>query len=152
MTADPIAATAALLAGRAPVSALAGTDVYGEELPDDAAFVATMPKGAIAVQSAGGIGAGDASYLKLGGQRLDVNCYAATPYLARKLARAVHDELKAVRRELVTYTDDDGDPTSVLLHAFLVSSGFTALREPATRWPRVIRSYTAVYAEQEVAA
>lgn len=153
MTADPIAATVELLKGRPAVTAIvAAEDVFGEELPDDPTFIAAMPKAAVSVQSSGGVGPGDASYLKLGGQRVDVNAYASTVYLARKLARVIHAELKAVRRELVTYTDDDGDPTAVLIHGYLVSGGNTALREPFTSWPRVIRSYVAIYAEQEVAA
>jgi hypothetical protein len=152
MTADPTAATVALLAGRSSISTLAGTDIYGEELPGDAAFVDSMPKVAIAVQSAGGIGFGDASYLPIGGQRVDVDCYAPTLFEARRLARVAHEELKAVRREVVTYDDENGDPVSVLIHAFTVSSGFVALREPTTEWPRVIRTYTAIYAEQEVAS
>ena len=151
MTADPIAAIVALIAGRAAISDEIGTDVYGEELPDSETFVASMPKAAIAVQSAGGVGAGDASYLPIGGQRFDVDCYAASLYDARRLARIVHAELKAVRRELVTYTDDTGE-VSVLIHAVQVSGGFVALREPVTDWPRVIRTYVAVYAEQEISA
>lgn len=148
--ADPTAAIVALLAGRASISALAGTDVYGEELPDSPAFIASMPKHAIAVQSTGGIGPGDDTYLPLGGQRVDVNFYGATMFDARRLARAGHDVLKAVRRELVTYDDENGNPVSVLIHGFLVSTGYLALRERETRWPRVLRTYTALYAEQEV--
>jgi hypothetical protein len=150
MSADPIAATAALLAARQAVSDEVDT-VYGEELPNDDDFVTSMPKAAIALQSAGGIGPGDSSYLPLGGQRIDVDCYAETLFLARRLARIVHDELKAVRRETVIYDDENGDPVSVLIHGYTVSSGFVALREPVTHWPRVIRTYVALYAEQEVA-
>lgn len=151
MIADPVAATAALLRGRAAISAAVGTDVFGEELPDDTAFIATMPKAAIAIQSAGGFGPGDESLLPVGGQRVDVNYYAPTMYQARRLARLGHAELKAVVREVVTYDDENGDPVSVRIHAYTVSSGYFALREPETRWPRVIRTYTAIYAEQEVA-
>lgn len=151
MTADPITATIALLAGRAAISAAVGTDVYGEELPDSDSFVGSMPKAAIVVQSSGGIGPGDGTYLRLGGQRIDVDAYAPSMYEARRLARIAHEELKAVRRETVTYNDEDGNPVSVLIHGYTVSSGFVALREPVTRWPRFSRSYVAVYAEQEVA-
>lgn len=150
MSADPVAATVELLASRAAIIALAGADVFGEELPDEAAFMGTMPKYAIAIQSAGGTGAGDGSYLPVGGQRLDVNTYATSMYLARRLARAVHAELKAVVRELVIYDDEDGDPTAVLMHGYQVSSGYVALREPESRWPRYLRSYVATYDEREV--
>lgn len=149
-TADATTATAALLAGRAAIQAVAGTDVYGEELPDSDAFVGSMPKAAIAVQSSGGIGPADGTYLRLGAQRVDVDCYAPSMYLARRLARIAHAELKAVRRETVTYEDETGEPVSVLIHGYTVSGGFVALREPTTRWPRITRSYLALYAEQEI--
>ena len=50
---------------------------------------------------------------------------------------------------MVTYTED-GSSVGVLLHAFTPSGGFVALREPETRWPRVLRSYTCLYAETEI--
>lgn len=146
--ADPISAVVALLLGRAAITAEVGDDVYGEELP--ASLAEAMPKAAIACQSAGGIGAGDSSYLPIGGQRIDVNCYGASLWAARHLARIVHDELKAVVREVVTYDLDSPATASVLFHAFQVSSGYVALREPTTEWPRVIRTYVAVYDEREV--
>ena len=151
-TADPIAATVALLLERDAISTEVGDDVYGEELPDAAAFVASMPKAAIAVQSAGGIGPGDASYLPVGGLRIDLDCYGTSLYEARRLARIAHSELKAVRRELVTYDDEDGNPVSVLIHAYQVAGGMVALREPVTGWSRVIRTFVVIYAEQEVSA
>ena len=151
MTTDPIAATVALLLSRTAITDEVGVDVYGEELPDDTAFVASMPKSAIVVQGSGGLGAGDTSYLPIGGQRLDVDCYGATLYAARRLARIAHAELKAVERESVTYDIESPESVTVLIHAYQVTSGFVSLREPVTDWARVIRTYSAVYDEREVA-
>ena len=149
MTADATAATVQLLKDDATVSGLAGTNIYGSEAPDTDAFNAAMPTYAVVVQPAGGIGPADGSYLAIDGQRLEANCYADTPYNARKLARAVHTALKAVKRKTVTYDAGEAN-TAVLIHAFTPSGGFVALREPETRWPRVLRSYTCIYAETEI--
>lgn len=155
MTADATAAAVALLLGETSLTTRTGQRIYGTELPDDPEFNAAMPQDAISVQPSGGSGPGDSSYLRLDGQRLDFNFYASTPYRARELARIGHGILKAVRRQAVTYDEagDESDPAddvTVLLHAFMPSGGFVALREPTTRWPRVLRSYIAIYAEQEI--
>lgn len=149
MTADATAATVQLLKDDTAVVALAGTNIYGSEAPDTDAFNEAMPTYAVVIQPAGGIGPADGSYLAIDGQRLEANCYGASPYRARELARAVHAALKAVKRQTVTYDEGDAD-TAVLIHAFTPSGGFVALREPETRWPRVLRSYTCIYAETEI--
>ena len=155
MTADAIAATVALLQSEPTVTTLAGDYIYGTEAPDDPALNAAMPTYAVVVQPVGGSGPQDASYLPVDGQRIDVNCYGATPYRARLMARAVHAVLQAVARRTVTYDEagdesDSADDVSVLIHAYMKSGGFIALREPETRWPRVLRSYVCIYSETEV--
>lgn len=149
MTADATAATVALLLGESAVSTLAGTHVYGSEAPDDPDFNGYMPDYAVVVQPAGGLGPADGSYVALDGQRLEVNSYGSTPYRARQMARAVHAVLKAVKRE--TVWDDESDPTTAtLVHSYTPSGGFVALREPETRWPRVLRGYVCTYSETEI--
>lgn len=150
MTADATAATVALLEEE-----LDDVDVFGSEVPDDPGTNAAMPSRTITVQPAGGIGPLDGSYVAIDGQRLELSFYAETPFRARKLAREAHGVLKAVRRQVVTYEDaDESSPAdvSVLVHSYVPSGGFVALREPETRWPRVLRAYVCTYAETEVTA
>lgn len=148
MTADATAATVAFLADALDV------DVFGSDAPDDPAFNAAMPTEVVVVQPAGGTGPLDGSYAAIDAQRLEVNSYGSTPYRARRLARQVHELLKAVRRRVVLYEDavDESSPAEVgvLVHSYTPSGGFVALREPETRWPRVLRAYVCTYAEIEV--
>lgn len=149
MTADATAATVALLETALDVS------VYGSDAPDDAVFNAAMPTEVVVVQPAGGTGPLDGSYAAIDAQRLEINSYGSTPYRARRLARQVHAILKPIRRRVVEYedaVDDESSPDTVgvLVHSYTPSGGFVALREPETRWPRVLRAYVCTYAETEV--
>ncbi len=144
MIADATAATVALLDAD-----LSPTYIFGSEAPDDPDFNAAMPTECIVVQPAGGLGPADGSYLRLDGQRLEISYYGATPYQARRLAREGHEALKHVKRRVVTYTDDSTE-IGVLIHSYTPSGGFVALREPETRWPRVLRAYVCTYSETEI--
>lgn len=132
-TVDPLTATKDVLAAR-----LDPVPGFTPELPDDQD--AFMPRACFVVTGAGGPGAG--GRLPIGKQRVDVRYYGKTHAEAMDLAIAGHLVLKNLRRTVVG---------NALVHGFEVSSGYTVLREPDTRWPFVLRTYLGMFDEREVA-
>ena len=140
MSADPIAALVAFLKADAGVIALAGTRVFGLELP--ATEAAPMPRKAVVLQASGGPSLAAGSYLEHDTQRVDAFSYGETPFEAQRLRRAVFDALKPLRRVVVT---------STLLHWVEPAGGFATQRDPDADWPRAFQSFQVFFAEQAAA-
>ena len=137
--ADVIAAVVALLKADAGVSALAGTDVYGVEMPADA--VARMPIDAIVVQPSGGVSLTEGSDAALDAQRIDIMAYAATPNEANALRRTAAWALTRTKRRVVANT---------LIHWVKKAGGFYAARERDGQWPQSFQSFQILYSTQEI--
>lgn len=132
---DPVAAVVAALKADADVADLAGGRVFGGELP--AREAKSMPRAAVVLKPAGGglLGAATADY---GDQRLDVDCYAATPLSAWELYLAVYTALKALRRSVHAET---------LVHWAKPSTKGTLARDPDTDWPITVSSWQVLAGE-----
>ena len=137
--ADPIAALIAILMAEPQVAALAGTRVFGIELPRSEA--ASMPRQAIVLQPSGGPTLTTGSYLEHTAQRVDVFAYGETPYQAHRLGRAA--AFKQFRRRVVG---------AVLVHSVDPAGGYFTGRDPDADWPLVFQSFQTLYAENEIAA
>ena len=140
--ADILATVIALLNEHTAITALAGVDVYGAELPKE--VVRRMPTRAIVVQPSGGPALTAGSYAKLDSQRFDIVAYAATPFEANELRRAAGRALCNVRRRVVT----DG-PSNVLIHWIEAAGGFFTARDQDGFWPNSFQSFQVFFASQE---
>jgi len=139
--ADLIAALIAILKADAQVAALAGTRVFGIELPKSEA--ASMPRQAIVLQPSGGATLVGGSYVEHTAQRVDLFAYGETPYQAYILGRAAAVALKQIRRRVAV---------AVLVHWVDPAGGYITGRDPDADWPIVFQSFQAFYAETEIAA
>lgn len=137
--ADIIAAIVALLKADAGVSALAGADVYGVEMPADA--VKRMPIDGIVVQPSGGAPMTEESDAQLDAQRIDIIAYGATPNAANALRRAAAGALHRTKRRVVA---------NVLIHWINKAGGFYAARERDGLWPQSFQSFQILYSTQEI--
>lgn len=137
--ADIIAAVVALLKADAGVSALAGADVYGVEMPADA--VKRMPINAIVVQPSGGAPMTEESDAELDAQRIDIMAYGATPNAANALRRAAAGALQRTKRRVFA---------NVLIHWINKAGGFYAARERDGLWPQSFQSFQILYSTQEI--
>lgn len=137
--ADIIAAVVAQLKADAGVSALAGTDVYGVEMPADA--VKRMPINAIVVQPSGGAPLTEESDAELDAQRIDIMAYGATPNAANAVRRAAASALTGTKRRVVA---------NVLIHWINKAGGFYAARERDGLWPQSFQSFQILYSTQEI--
>lgn len=118
----PRGAIVAYLAADADVAALAGTRIYGAELPGEEA--ANMPRYAVVVQSAGGLG--DRSYSPQYNARFDVFAYGATPAEAEELQYACIQALKRLEREVIN---------STILYSATREAGPNPGRTQTSYWP-----------------
>ncbi len=137
--ADIIGALVALLKADAAVAVLAGDDVYGTEMPQEA--VKRMPGKMLVVTPSGGVSLMSGSDVAADTQRFDVFAYGATPREAntlRTLARAV---LLRTKRKIVA---------GVLIHWINSGGGFFAARERDGQWPQSFQSFQVLHATQEV--
>jgi len=140
---DPVSAIVAILKADSAVSALAGTRVYGEELPQ--AEADAMPRKGVVIRSSGGVSPVRGRMRHTGG-RVDAICWAETPYQANLLNRAVFDALKSVLRRRVAL-----DAGGVLIHWIEDASGPLSLRDADTNWPAVTQSFQIFHAMDEAA-
>lgn len=137
---DLVGALVKLLQDTAEVSAIAGTRVYGSELPESEQR--NMPRAAIVVRASGGGVAFGQAWQEYGDRRVDVLCFGATPFAADRLWRAVNPRLKQLTREVVTVDGDD-----VLIHWLRSSSDALPMRDPQTDWPYTLTAYQVLAAE-----
>jgi len=136
---DPIGAVVMILAGSAAVSDLAGTDIYGGELPAEA--VARLPKGMVVVQASGGVSLTQGSYAEHDTQRIDVTCYAKTPREAEMLRKAAEKILRQIRRQAVAGT---------LIPWIDSAGGSMAGRERDGSWPTAFQSFQVFHCLEEI--
>ncbi|MEP9402038.1 tail completion protein gp17 [Sphingomonas silueang] len=132
---DPIGALVAALAADAVVAGLAGSDVYGGELPEDA--VARMPIRTIVIQASGGSAYTSDSDANVDAQRVDLIAYAATAREADQLRAAGARVLRGIRRQTIGGT---------LIHWVNSAGGFSAGRDRDGTWPRSFQSFQIFYA------
>lgn len=140
MSADVIAGLVAYLKADAGVSGLAGTRVFGLELPGGQA--GAMPRHAVVLQASGGVSLTAGSYVEHDTQRVDAFSYGATPFQAERLRRAVFDALKPLRRAVAA---------GVLIHWVEPAGGWSTLRDPDGHWPVAFQSFQAFFAQDAAA-
>lgn len=138
---DPVLAVIAKLKADVGIAALVGARVFGDEIPEGE--TASMPRKCIVVEPAGGTQSFGGGYQNFGDERLDIRCYAETPYQAGVLQRLVHTAMKHMTREVHEGT---------LLHWATRSAGPLSLRDPDANWPFRFESYQVLYGETEVPA
>lgn len=136
--ADLIGALVAALKADPATAALAGGDVYGAELPQDA--VMRMPIGAIVVKASGGVPLTEGSDVDAVAQRIDLIAYGASSFEADHLRRVGSRALRAIRRQIVEGT---------LIHWVNSAGGFSAGRDRDGHWPQAFQSFQIFYAEGE---
>ena len=137
MIPDPLTAVQAYLKADADVATQVDTRVFGGGVP--AGENASMPRKAIVVRPAGGIGL--RSWAPLGQPRVDVLSYGGTEYEARQVHWAAHEALRDLYRQV---------HGNVLLHHATPGGGPLSLREDGTDWPFVLSTW--VVMANEVAA
>lgn len=119
---SPRAALVAYLAADADVASLAGTRIYGAELPVDDA--SAMPRYAVVVQNAGGNG--KANYSTQYNARFDIYAYGATPAQAYDLQLACIGALERMGRAVISGT---------ILYSASSLTGVYPGRTPEVFWP-----------------
>ena len=126
------AAVVEVLRADASITALAGSRVYGGELPNGE--VQSMPRPAIVLRATGGgsLGPGARSYSPWRVNRLDIFCYGGTPYEGAELHDAVYSAMTQLWQTVAAGT--------VLKNAS-VSGGPIQTRDPDTDWPYTLGIY-----------
>ncbi|MCQ4575417.1 MAG: hypothetical protein NOU37_09265 [Candidatus Brocadiales bacterium] len=137
---EPLTALVSFLEADADVATLAGTRIYGYELPQSEAASGQMPRKAVVLNPAGGggVGPGVSDYVEVQHLRVDVFCYGETPFEASKLRLAVHNAFKHLKR----ITQDN-----TLIHSATLSGGPIALRDQDTAWPISMESWLVLTSE-----
>lgn len=134
MIQDLMAALVANLRAAPAISALAGTRVYGLELP--AAEAPHMPRHVVVLSPSGGVDSALTHSLPLESQRVDVRCYGATGLEAVRLRRVVRHHLRGLVRVR---------QGTVLIHSAVPAGG---LAEDVTeRWPYAWESWSVLASE-----
>ena len=123
---DPIADLRAFLLADSGVAAIAGTGVYGGELPE--AQATTAPAPAVVIKPAGGIGR--LKTMKTRAIRIDTVCYGLTLKDSWKLHLAVREALETLAR-----------PTGCVKSVEMASEAANA-RDSVKQWPTCYASYS----------
>lgn len=137
MKADPIVGLREYLLTDSVVAGLAGSSVFGEELPEGLATATPDP--AVVLKSAGG--PGNRGTATVDANRVDVKCYGATPREARQLYNAVFSALKYMPAHIYGEVK--------LLSAF-EEIGPYSLRDPDTRSPYEQSSWIVIAREESI--
>ena len=137
--ADIIGALVALLKADAAIAVLAGDDVYGTELPQDA--VKRMPQRMIVINPSGGSSLMSGSDVDFDTQRFDLFAYGVTPRDANQLRAVARAVLLKVQRRLINGT---------LIHWINSGGGFFDARERDGQWPQSFQSFQVLHALKEV--
>lgn len=125
---DPIADIRTLLLADAAVAAIAGTRVFGGEIPENEA--AAMPEATVVVKAAGG--PGRPKFMKIRRIRVDTICYAATLHDSKQLHDAVREALETLDR-----------PSGSVKSIEIASEALNA-RDQVKQWPTCYASYSAL--------
>ena len=128
-TPDPFDALTDYLRSNSDVAALASARIWPRELPASEAM--SMPRGAIVLVPAGGLGGFDT--VSLMSPRVDLTCYAASPKQAFMLYLAAFEALRALSRKTHAHA---------LLSSAIQGGGPIQSRDPDTKWPFVWSSWT----------
>lgn len=136
---DPVAALVMALLADPDTSALAGTDIYGGELPGD--VLDRMPTSAIVIAASGGGSLTGASGVDADAQRVDLLAYAATPAEANRLRATASRRLWSIERELLAGT---------LIHWVNRAGGFAQARDRDGHWPQSFISFQVFYSFEEI--
>jgi len=123
---DPIADLRTLLLADSGVAAIAGTSVYGGELPEPQA--ATAPAAAVVLRPSGGIGR--LKTMKTRTIRIDTVCYGQTLKDSWTLHLAVREALETLAR-----------PTGCVKSVEMASEAANA-RDSVKQWPTCYASYS----------
>lgn len=132
---DIVGALVAMLKADAGVAALAGTRVFGGELPADE--TAAMPRAAIVIAPSGGVSLTGASFLEADTQRVDLVAWGATPLSAAALLAAADEAMRGARR---------ASWANVLIYWVNRAGGYAAARDRDGQWPFAFRSYQVFHA------
>ena len=132
--ADIIGATRDFLASVFDLAALLDTRIFAVELP--ASQSGAMPRKALVISPAGGLGSND--FVEIAGIRFDLLCYGETPGEADRVRRAAHGALQQMSRK--THLD-------VILHSATLSGGPTHFRDQDTDWPVSMETWRVTAAE-----
>jgi hypothetical protein len=125
---DPIAALIDYLQANGTISALLSARVYGLKLPE--ADAASMPRQAIVINGAGGIG--DGSFVPVENIRLDFFCYGETSFEAWETYLTLQTVLKQMDRNVIN---------STLLLSAVHSAGPFPTTDQKTEWPVVVDTW-----------
>ena len=123
---DPIADLRSLLLADSGVAAIAGTSVYGGELPQ--AQATTAPDPTVVIKPAGGIGR--LKTMKTRTIRIDTVCYGQTLKDSWTLHLAVREALETL-----------GRPTGCVKSVEMASEAANA-RDSVKQWPTCYASYS----------
>lgn len=134
---DPIPALIAYLKTDSDLQALAGTRIFGGELPD--AENASMPRSSVVLRHAGSPNVYGTAYQEFGDTRIEIRTYGATVYKGTELARIVAGRLKNMRRNVQAGT---------ILHWATSSGGMMQLRDPDAEWPFTLTTWQVLAAER----
>lgn len=137
--ADPIGAMVAALLAHGPTQALAGADIFGCELPAEAA--ARMPAPMIVIAPSGGVSLTGSSKIEADTMRFDLLAYAGTPRDADQLRATAARRLWSIEREILAGT---------LIHWVNRAGGFAQARDREGQWPQSFQSFQIFYSLKEV--
>lgn len=136
---DPVAALVAALLADPDTSAIAGTDIYGGELPGE--VVDRMPTPVIVIAASGGVSLTGTSGAEADAQRIDLLAYGASPAEANLLRATAARRLWAVEREVFAGT---------LIHWVNRAGGFAQARDRDGQWPQSLLSFQVFYSLKEI--
>ncbi len=140
MSENIISALIVFLKGEATVTDLAGTRIYGVELPRSES--ASAPRPSVVLRPSGGTSFASGTYIRHDTQRIDVSCYGETLFEADKLRDAVRDVFGEMRRSKIG---------STLIHWVDPAGGWTSNRDTDLDWPVAFQSFQAFYALEAAA-
>jgi len=137
--ADLVTALVALLKADAGVAALAGTRVFGGELPEDE--TRHMPRYAVVLTPSGGTSLTADTFVEHDTQRVDAFSYGPTPQDADALRIAVSLAFRRARRKVWE---------QILVHWVKPAGGPISTRDPVLAWPRAFQPFQAFHALEPI--
>lgn len=130
---EPVAIVRDYLAADPDIVATVGADwVFGGEVHPDR--VDEMPRRAVVIQDAGGLGVIGQAFQRYGDARIDVTCWGTTPQEAAGTAKLVNEALK--HRLLGSVETAHG-----MLWWAKAAGGLGSFRDPDTRWSGHMRTW-----------
>lgn len=142
---NPVNGLVTFLKADTAVAARVAARVYG---PDGVPTSqnSSMPRAAIVVSPAGGLGVIGNAYQPHSDRRVDILCYGSSQFDSYELYLDVHAALKNLRR---SYLSESADQDVVIHWAKVAADGVTS-RDPVTGWPATLSSWTVLASEAPV--